>query len=547
MTSTQTAPDLDLDVLIIGAGFGGIHQLHHLRKMGLKAKIFEAGENLGGTWYWNTYPGARVDTDLPAYQLSIPELYKDWTFSEKFPDYRELQAYFAYADQKLDLRKDIFFDSRVKEASWDEKEGKWTILTENGKVAKAKLFLMCTGIGSKHYVPDIKGLDTFKGECYHTARWPKEKVDWKRKRVGVIGTGASGVQVIQEVAPDVDHLTVFQRTPNMALPMRQEKVSKETQDKMKEELYPTIFRRLRQTFGGFAYHLITEKGTMDATPEERRLLWETYWEQGGFRIWVANYADIFTNQVANDQVYAFWRDKTRDRLKDERMKEKLAPMVPPHPFGTKRPSLEQRYFEVFNQPNVTLVDLNETPIEQITEKGVRCKDGTEHELDILVLATGFDAVTGGMTAIDVKGSDGESIGYKWKDGVATYLGMTVTTYPNMFFLYGPQGPTGLSNGPSSVEMQSEWILDCIKYMLDNGYKRVEADTTAEAKWRDWVMELTEQTLFPLAKSWYMGANIPGKKIQPVNFAGGVPTYYQHITEIAQKRYEGLIFEKEFRV
>ncbi|KAK7466181.1 hypothetical protein VKT23_004902 [Stygiomarasmius scandens] len=543
MTTDQSAV-IDLDALIIGAGFGGIHLLYRLRKIGLKAKIFEAGDNLGGTWFWNTYPGARVDTELPAYQFSLPELYHDWTFTEKYPDFLELQAYFSYVDQKFDLRKDIFFKSKVKEASWDEKEGRWTAITEDGKVAKAKLFLMCTGIGSKHYIPDIKGLDLFKGECHHTAHWPKEQVDWKGKRVGVIGTGASGVQVIQEIAPDAGHLTVFQRTPNMALPMRQQKVSKDTQDKMKKELYPVTFRWLRQTFSGFPFHLVTEKGTMDATPEERRMFWETLWELGGLRLWGANYADILINQAANDEIYAFWREKTRDRLKDERMKDKLAPMVPPHPFGTKRPSLEQTYYEVFNRSNVMLVDLNETPIDEITDKGVKCMGGIEHKLDILVLATGFDAVTGGITAIDIRGTDGESIGHKWEDGVETYLGMAATTYPNMFFLYGPQSPSGFSNGPNSVEIQSDWILDCIKYMLDNGYKRVEVDKIAEAKWTKWVTDMTQHTLFLLAKSWYMGANIPGKKIQPINFGGGVPLYIARINEVAQNGYEGLVFSKE---
>ncbi|KAF5314793.1 hypothetical protein D9758_017505 [Tetrapyrgos nigripes] len=484
--------------------------------------------NIGGTWYWNTYPGARVDTELPAYQLSIPEVYKDWTFTEKYPDYKELQAYFAYVDQKLDLRKDIFFESRVKEARWDEEEGKWMIGTEDGKKTKARWFVMCTGIGSKHYVPQIKGLERFKGERYHTARWPKDEISWKEKRVGVIGTGASGVQ----------------RTPNLALPMRQQKVSKETQEKMKrDDLYSVIFKRLRQTFSGFEY-AIGEKKTFDASPEERRLLWELYWQLGGFRLWVANYADMLTDEKANDEVYAFWRDKTRERIHDERMKEKLAPMVKPHPFGTKRPSLEQRYYEVYNQPNVALVDLSETPIEEITEKGVKCKDGKEYELDILLLATRFDAVTGGITTIDVRGTDGQSIGQKWQDGVATYLGMTVTTYPNMFFLYGPQGPTGLSNGPPSLVRSSlsRWFpsLNTLRtgnpnmYMHENGYKRVEADSKAEEEWRDRVVALTEATLFPKAKSWYMGANVEGKKIQSLNFAGGVNVYRKYIKDVVDK-------------
>ncbi|THU96920.1 cyclohexanone monooxygenase [Dendrothele bispora CBS 962.96] len=544
MTTTNNSVNIDIDALVIGAGFGGVHQLYNLRNLGLTTKIFEAGSDFGGIWYWNCYPGARVDSDLPIYQLSMPQLYKGWNYKEKFPGWRELREYFHHVDKVLDLSKDVYFDSRVKEAVWDEKEHKWTVVTEDGKVARARFLMLCTGIGSKYYVPDFKGLSSFKGICHHTARWPQEGVDVKGKRVGVIGTGATGVQVIQEVAPDVSHLTVFQRTPNMALPMQQEQVTPEMQEKMKRDLYPVLFRRCRQTFGGFTYDLVQDKSALDVSPEERRVYWETLWEQGGFRFWLANYGDMFSNQKVNDECYAFWREKVRDRLKDEKMKEKLAPMVAPHPIGCKRPSLEQRYYEVYNQPNVTLVDISDTPIEEITPKGVKTKDGTEYEFDVLVLATGFDIVTGGITAIDVKGTDGKAIGDKWKtDGVHTYIGMSTATYPNMFFLYGPQGPTSFSNGPSCAELQSEWIVNCIKYMLDKGYTRIEADKEAEKQWRERVLSFNDQTLFPLAKSWYMGANIPGKKIEPLNFTGGIPFYTKFCNEVVNDGYRGFDFAK----
>ncbi|KAF5364616.1 hypothetical protein D9758_005630 [Tetrapyrgos nigripes] len=548
MSSDSAAPDVNIsiDALIIGAGFGGVHQLIHLRSLGLSTKIFEAGSDFGGIWYWNCYPGARVDSDLPIYQLSLPSLYKTWNYKEKFPGWKELREYFHHVDQTLDLSKDVYFNSRVSEAEWDGKEDRWVVKTEDGKkVAKARFLLLCTGIGSKYYIPDLKGLSSFKGIMHHTARWPQEGVDVKGKRVGIIGTGATGVQVIQELAPDVGHLTVFQRTPNMALPMQQGQVTAEMQESMKAEgLYTTFFKRCRQTFGGFAYDLIQDKSALDVSPEERRLLWENLFEQGGFRFWLANYGDMFTSQQVNDECYAFWRDKVRARLNDERMKEKLAPMVKPHPIGCKRPSLEQRYYEVYNQDNVTLVDINETPIDEITPKGIRTKDGTEYEFDILVLATGFDIVTGGITAIKVKGTDGEAIGDKWKNGVYTYLGMTTATYPNMFFLYGPQGPTSFCNGPSCAEMQGEWIVNCIKHMLDNGYSRIEAQKEAENKWKEYVLSFNERTLFPLAKSWYMGANIPGKPVEPLNFTGGVPFYNRYCNGVVEKGYEGFEFAKE---
>ncbi|KAF5313804.1 hypothetical protein D9758_017918 [Tetrapyrgos nigripes] len=514
-TQNDNSPvNLDIDVLIVGAGFGGVYSLIQLRKLGLNAKIFEAGKDFGGIWYWNCYPGARVDSDLPIYQLSSPEIYKDWNFKEKFPDWKELRNYFHYVDEKAGLRKDVYFESFVEEAVWDENENKWIVKTKDGKTAKATFLFLNTGIGSSYYVPDIKGLDSFKGTVHHTARWPQEGVDFKGKKVGVVGTGATGVQVIQEVAPDAEHLTVFQRTPNLALPMVQSKVSPHLQ-KQNQDLYPTLFKKCRETFGGFTYDLIYDKKTLEATPEERRHHYEATWTEGGFRFWIANYADMFSDKAANDEAYAFWREKVSARIKDPVVREKLAPTVAPHPFGVKRPSLEQRYYEVFNQPNVTLVDVNESPIEEVTSKGVKTKDGKEYELDILVLATGFDMVTGGITAINIVGKDGVPIAAKWSnEGVHTYLGMTVANYPNLFISYGPQGPTAFCNGPSCLEMQGEWIINCIKHMQDKGYTRVEADREAEKAWRDLVLDIHNKTLFPLAKSWYTGANIPGKRIEP---------------------------------
>lgn len=385
---------------------------------------------------------------MPLYQFSDPEIWQGWTFTEKYPDGREIQAYFQYVDKKFDISRDVLFNSRVVSAHWDDSADRWNLTTEDGEVFRGQFLSLCTGIGSKYYIPEFKGLSTFKGEMYHTARWP-ETHDYKGKRVGVIGTGATGVQVIQEIAPVVAHLTVFQRTPNMTLPMRQRKLDPDEEDKLKKELYAVSFGRRHQTFTGLHFD-INPKLMFDATPEERTLFFEEHWEKGGFHFWMGSYADLLLNPKANDEAYGFWRKKVRERIPDPELQEKLAPIQPPHPFGVRRPSLEQSYYEVYSQPNVQLVDVNKTAIEEITPKGLKTSDGVEHELDVLILATGFDMVTGGITSIDIRGQDGISIKEKWADGVKSYLGVASATYPNMFWIYGPQSPSSFSNGPSTI-------------------------------------------------------------------------------------------------
>ncbi|THV04300.1 cyclohexanone monooxygenase [Dendrothele bispora CBS 962.96] len=526
-----------LDVLIVGSGFAGIYQLYQLRKLGYSVHIFDAAGDTGGTWYWNCYPGARVDSEIPFYELSIQDVWKGWAWTERFPGWKELRKYFNYLDEKLNVKKDISFNTRVVSARWNSSSDRWIVTAENGQVAHPRFLILCTGFSSMPYVPDFKGLESFEGICHHTARWPHEDVDMKGKRVGVIvGTGASGVQVIQEIGPEVGHLTVFQRTPNLAIPMRQEKLSRESQEKRKG-LYPTIYKRRRQTYTGYYYDRYP-KSTLEATPEERLLYLEELWAQGGFHFITSNYNDLRTNQEANDEIYAFWRQKVRERLHDPYMQEKLAPTIPPHPFGVKRPCLEQHYYEVFNQSNVTLVDLDECPITEITAKGIRTADGVEHELDAIVLATGFDSLTGGITQIDIKGVDGGTIAEKWKPGVYSYLGMTSANFPNLFFMYGPQGPTAFCNGPTCLEIQGDWIANCVKYMIENNYTRIEADAKAEQDWRQRVLDISARGLWSKAKSWYMGANIPGKAIEPLNWAGGVQNYDRICIEIAEKGYEG---------
>ncbi|KAJ3991430.1 cyclohexanone monooxygenase [Lentinula boryana] len=525
------------DVLIVGAGFAGVHQLVNIRKLGLTAKILEAGSDLAGTWFWNKYPGARVDSPMPIYQFSDPDLWKDWTFSEYYPDWKEIQAYFQYVDKKLGIKQDVSFNSRVVSAHWDDSVDRWTVTSEDGRIFRAQFLSLCTGIASKHHMPEIKGIDKFKGEVHHTSRWP-EKYDFAGKKVGVIGTGATGVQVIQELAPVVAHLTVFQRTPNLALPMKQRKMSAEEQQKLKDEWYTILFGRRYQTFSGFPHDLVP-KPIAETTVEERALMFEDLWEKGGFHFWLGTYTELFTNQKFNKEAYAFWRKKVRERIPDPELQEKLAPMESPHPFGVKRPSLEQKYFEVYSRQNVTLVDISKNSIEEITPNGLKTSDGVEYEMDVLVLATGFDMVTGGITSIDIRGQDGISIKDKWSDGVRSYLGVASATYPNMFWIYGPQSPSSFTNGPSSIELTSDWIINCVKHMKENGISSIVPTEEAQYAYSELVNQLGSVGLWNGAKtSWYLGKNIQGKKTQMLQFPGGIPTYAKLCNESAAKGYEG---------
>ena len=524
-----------LDALIIGAGFSGLYQLHRLRQRGFRVRLFEAGAGLGGIWYWNCYPGARVDSHVPNYEFSLPELWRDWSWSERFPAWDELRRYFAHVDRTLDLSRDIRFDTRVTAASFDAEHDAWEIACADGHRVRTRFLIPCTGFAAKAYVPTLPGLERFAGPCCHTAHWPQEGLDLRGQRVGVIGTGASGVQVIQEAGPIASHLTVFQRTPNLALPMQQRTYDADTQRAMKAH-YPEWFRRRALSGGGLHDIVPDERSALAVSAEERTAIFEAAWQKGGFHFWGGTFHDIVLDRNANRLAYEFWRDKTRARIQDPAVAEKLAPTEAPHPFGTKRASLEQRYFEVFNQANVTLVDLREEPIDTITASGIRTRS-RHHDLDVLVLATGFDASTGGLTQIDIRGVSGRSLQDTWSTGVKTHLGFGIPDFPNLLVLYGPQSPTSFCNGPTCAELQGDWVVDCLCHLRAQGYRRIEATAAAGDAWTEHLATLAAGTLLPLADSWYMGANVPGKPRQLLHYLG-LQSYLALCRESAANGYTG---------
>ncbi|KAH8798785.1 cyclohexanone monooxygenase [Hyaloscypha sp. PMI_1271] len=531
-TKGPYADNLDLDVLIVGAGFSGIYLLYEMRKQGYKTTLYDAGTGFGGTWRWNCYPGARVDSPVPIYQLSIPEVYNTWSFTTNYPDWRELQAYFDHVDKVCDLSKDTAFETVVTSAEFDEQAGKWTVKTADGRTAKTRFLIIAAGFAAKLYIPDYKGIDKFKGVIHHSSFWPPEDVDVKGKRVAVIGTGASGVQIAQEWGPQVEHMTVFMRTPNLALPMGKRPMSKEEQDGLKP-LYPEILELRERCFAGFTYDF-AEIDTFDHTPEQREAFFEALWKRAGFSLWLGGYRDYFFDMKANREAYNFWAKKQRQRIKNPAKRDLLCPLEPPHAFGIKRPCLEQNYYEVLDQDNVDIVDISEkggNRIVEFTETGIKTADGKVHEVDVVALATGFDITTGGMTSMGLKSINGTYLKDEWKASANTYLGTTISGYPNMFHVYGPHGPTLLSNGPSSAEIQGRWIRDAINLITKQGLKSINATPEATKAWKDRINELSNRTLMPTARSTYMGGSMPGKAFEQVNYAGGVDKYKGEIREV----------------
>ncbi|KAL2011491.1 hypothetical protein VTN00DRAFT_4209 [Thermoascus crustaceus] len=525
-TTGPYADNLEVDALVVGGGFGGVYVFYELRKRGFKTVLYEAGNDLGGTWRWNCYPGAGVDSEVPEYQYSIPETYKDWNWSTNYPTYADLRAYFDHVDKVLDIKKDCAFGSVVVDAQFNTQEGRWHVKTEDGRTAKAKYFVVAAGFAAKRYIPDFEGIDKFKGIIHHSSFWPDEGVDVRGKRCAVIGTGASGVQITQAWGPVAGELKVFQRTPNLAVPMRKRPLTVQEQEEAKKN-YPELFSLREKCFGGFLY-TFSERSVFEDNEEERQEFLEKLWQEGGFRYWLGNYKDYLFDAKANREVYNFWAKKVRDRIGDPKQRDLLAPLEPPHPFGVKRPCLEYNYYEQFNRPNVEAIDIKNNPIAGFTETGIKLADGTVHEVDVVCVATGFDITTGGMTSMGLRSIHGTTLKDEWKAAAYTYLGTTVSGYPNMFHLYGPHGPTLLSNGPTSVEVQGRWIVDAIKQIERQGIKYIDPTPEASQEWKKRINALSDISLFPTTKSTYMGGSMPGKAFEQVNYAGGLPAYAQEI-------------------
>ena len=526
------------DAIVIGAGVAGLYQLYRLRELGLSVRVYEAGTGVGGTWYWNRYPGARFDSESYTYGYSFSEeLLQEWDWSEHFAGQPETERYLNHVADKFDLRRDIRFSTRVSAASYDEDRRCWQVQTDTGERARARFLITAIGVLSAPYIPDFAGRESFTGLSFHTAEWPKEPVDFSDKRVCVIGTGATAVQLITEVAKNVGHLTVFQRTPNYCAPLRNGPFNPETQQQIKAN-YAEIFKRCRETFAGFLHDFDT-RSALAVSEEERLARYEELWAQPGFAKWLGNFGDTMSDLKANATMTEFCSNKIRERVNDSAVAEKLVPKD--HPWGTKRVPLESGYYEAYNRDNVLLVDLNETPIECITPTGIKTSDA-EYECDVIVYATGFDAVTGAFNKIDIRGVGGRTLKDKWADGPRTYLGLQTAGFPNLFTVVGPHNGATFCNIPRCIEQNVEWVTDCLRYMRTHDHARIAATPEAEDDWTAHVNEVAEDTLLLDTPSWFVGANIPGKKRTFLMYAGGSPLYRKKCDEVAEQGYDGFVLE-----
>ena len=523
------------DVIIIGAGVVGLYQLYKLGQMGLSVRSFEDGGGVGGTWYWNRYPGCRFDSESETYGYSFSEeLSQEWDWKEHFSGQPENERYLNYVADKFDLRKDIQLNSRVSSAIYDEDANQWEVQVEGGQRARAQFLIGAVGILSAKYTPPFEGMDDFKGQSFHTSRWPKEKVDFSGKRVGVIGTGATAVQLIPIVAKEVDHLTVFQRTPNYCAPLRNAEVNPETQAAWKAN-YPEIHKLCRESPTGFKYEF-DPRSALEVPEEERLALYEELWAQPGFSKWLGNFQDIMTNLEANETFAEFVRNKIRKRVNDPEVAELLAPKD--HPFGSKRIPLETHYYEAYNRDNVKLVSIKENPIARITEKGVQLEDGAEYEFDVIIYATGFDAISGPLTRIDIRGEGGQTFKDKWADGPRSYLGLQSAGFPNFFI--GTN--SALCNYTVCAELIVEFIADCIGHIREKNLVSIQPTPEAEEAWVDHANELASGTILTAANSWFVGANIPGKKRAVLLYANSAREYRKKVLEVAANGYEGFVLQ-----
>ena len=523
------------DAVIVGAWFAGLYMLHRLRGLGFSARVYEAGSGVGGTWFWNRYPGARCDVESVEYSYSFDEeLEREWQWTERYASQPEILRYLNHVAERFDLKRDIRFETRVTAAIFDETANRWNIQTDRGDRVTAQFCVMATGCLSAAQVPDYKGLETFQGKWYHTGHWPHEGVDFTGQRVGVIGTGSSAIQSIPIIAGQASHLFVFQRTPNFSVPAHNGPLSPEVIQDWKVNHAEYRHRVQTQPFAILLER--SEKSALEVSPEERQCEYEQRWRHGGIAL-LGAFADLIVNKEANDTAAEFVRSKIRGIVRDPAVAERLLPKD--YPVGTKRLCIDTGYYATFNRDNVTLVDVRATPIEEITPTGLQTSDA-EYTLDSIVFAIGFDAMTGALRNIDIHGRTGAALNEKWSQGPRTYLGLMVSGFPNLFTITGPGSPSVLSNMVVSIEQHVDWIADCLAYMREHQFASIEATRNAEDEWVAHVADIGNSTLFPLANSWYVGANVPGKPRVFMPYIGGFPVYRQKCDEVAARGYEGFV-------
>lgn len=536
-SQSNTAAPLEktVDVLVIGAGLAGIYSIHKIRDdLGLSVQGIEAFPDVGGVWYTNRYPGARVDSISQIYCYTFNEdLINEWSYSEKYPTQQEILRYINFAADKLDVRRSVKFGTRVETLVWHEDEKRWEARTDAGDIIRARFVISAAGGLSAAIKPDFKGFDDYRGEVYFTAHWPHHELDLRGKSIGVIGTGSSGIQVIPELAKVAGSVTVFQRTPHFATPAKNTPHTPEEQERHRAEARE-LHERLKWSFGGNPLTPI-ESSIHDAPPEEREKVFEKLYNAGDFSFWLANYNDILKDASANEIAAEYLRGRIRAIVKDPATAEKLVPRT--YPYGTKRQPLESNYYETFNLDHVSLVDINEDPIVGMTEDGIELKSGIR-KFDVLVFATGFDALTGALTRMHIVGTNGQVLADKWKDGPSNYLGISVPGFPNLFTLTGPGSPAVLANVPMAIEQHVELAADMIAYANRKGIKAMEAEEAASEAWMAELKALADKTLFPVAASWYLGANIPGKPRVFMPYIDGMASYRRRCDEVAANDYVG---------
>jgi cyclohexanone monooxygenase len=522
------------DVVIVGAGFSGLYMLHRLRGLGFSVHVCEAGSDVGGTWFWNRYPGARCDVESMQYSYSFDEaLQQDWRWSERFATQPEILSYINHVADRFALRRDISLDTRIASATYDEDAVEWTLTTQAGAQIAARFCIMATGCLSAARIPDFPGMADYRGSVFHTGHWPHEGVDFSGLSVGVIGTGSSAIQAIPPIAAQAKHLTVFQRTPNFSVPARNWAMTDAYEQSWKRD-YAALRRRAREETRSGTIYEFSDKGALAVDAETRRCEYERRWQQGGANFMHA-YNDILVDKAANDTAAEFVRGKIRETVADPQTAEALLPHG--HPLGAKRICVDTDYYETFNRGNVTLVDVRRVPIERLTQDGLRI-GGRDYAFDAIVFATGFDAMTGALDAIAIQGRGGATLKEAWSTGPRSYLGLMSAGFPNLFTVTGPGSPSVLSNVIVSIEQHVDWIADCLAHLRQHGISTIEPEQTAQDGWVAHVNEVAHRTLYPQANSWYMGANVPGKARVFMPYIGGVNVYRRICDEVAAEGYRG---------